>query len=247
MRELAQHHVGGHLKVAPEHTDPGVLHLMRKPANDDFEKFSESFSEESKKAGKKQYIIPYFIASHPGSTLDSMIELALFLKRNGYEPDQVQDFIPAPMDVATAMYYTGIDPFTRKRVYVAEHLRDRKLQRALMQFFKPENYFEVRTALEKAGRQDLIGSGCDCLISAKPPREALARRRREANKSLRGNKPSKRRKQEQAPRSVERGDYVHTIPAPTGNASSTGQQKSKKKQGRQRSTKGYRPGRGGAQ
>ena len=87
---------------------------MRKPANDDFEKFTESFESESKKAGKRQYIIPYFIASHPGGDLDSMIDLALFLKRSGYEPDQVQDFIPAPFDVATAMYYTGIDPFTKK-------------------------------------------------------------------------------------------------------------------------------------
>jgi uncharacterized radical SAM protein YgiQ len=233
MRELAQHHVGGHLKVAPEHTDPQVLHLMRKPSGDVFEKFSESFLEESKRAGKKQYIVPYFIASHPGSTLDAMIELALFLKRNGYEPDQVQDFIPAPMDVAAAMYYTGIDPFTRKRVYIAEHLRDRKLQRALLQFFKPENYFEVRRALEKAGRQDLIGRGCDCLIGDKPPQEALHRRRQDANRSLRGGK--KRR----SDRAVERGEYVHTIPA--------GKPKKNKKQGRRRKTKGYRPGRRGAQ
>ncbi|MEQ8790361.1 MAG: YgiQ family radical SAM protein [Pirellulaceae bacterium] len=240
MRELARHHVGGHLKVAPEHTDPEVLHLMRKPANDDFEKFSESFLKESKQAGKKQYIVPYFIASHPGSTLDAMIELALFLKRNGYEPDQVQDFIPAPMDVATAMYHTGIDPFTRKRVYIAEHLRDRKLQRALLQAFKPENYFEVRRALEQAGRQDLIGSGCDCLIGDKPPKEALRRRRDEANQSLRGGK---RRRDGKGQRSVERGEYVHTIPS----TSSAGKQKKGKKEGRQRKTKGYRPGRSGAE
>src|SRR6185295_12157912 len=138
-----------------------------------------------KKAGKKQYIIPYYIASHPGSDLDAMIALAVFLKQSGYRPDQVQDFIPAPFDVATAMYYTGIDPFTRKPVYVAQHLRDRKLQRALLQYFKPENYFEVRQALEKAGRQDLIGEGCDCLIPERPPKEALSRRRRKANESLR--------------------------------------------------------------
>jgi hypothetical protein len=106
----------------------------------------------------------------------------------------VQDFIPAPMDVATAMYHTGIDPFTKKPVYVAKHLRDRKLQRALMQFFKPENYFEVRRALEQAGRQDLIGSGCDCLIGSKPPPEAIARRRRDASARF-------------------RGEYVHTIGA----------------------------------
>ena len=196
MRELVRHHVGGHLKVAPEHSDTGVLNLMRKPASDDFDKFADVFERESKKAGKTQYIIPYYIASHPGSDLNAMIDLAVFLKRNGYRPDQVQDFIPAPFDVATAMYYTGIDPFTKKPVYVAQHLRDRKLQRALMQFFKPENYFEVRKALEQAGRQDLIGPGCDSLIPDQPPREALEHRRKEANSKF-------------------KGEFVHKIPPTT--------------------------------
>ena len=118
-------------------------------------------------------------------SLEDMIELALFLKGAGYRPQQVQDFIPAPFDIATCMYYTGIDPFTRKPVYVARQLRDRKLQRALMQFFKPENYFEVRKALEQAGRQDLIGSGCDCLIRAQPPKEAIDARRLRANELVR--------------------------------------------------------------
>ena len=157
LRELVRHHVGGRLKVAPEHTDPHVLDKMRKPSQDDFEKFTDTFNAESLKAGKKQYLVPYFIASHPGSDLNAMIDLAVFLKRNGYRPDQVQDFIPAPFDVATAMYYTGIDPFSKQPVHVARDLRDRKLQRALMQFFKPENYFAVREALGQAGRQDLIG------------------------------------------------------------------------------------------
>jgi len=114
-----------------------------------------------------------------------MIDLALFLKRNHYQPDQVQDFIPSPFDIAACMYHTGLDPFTKKAVYIAKHLRDRKLQRALMQFFKPENYFEVRRALEQAGRQDLIGSGCDCLIPDQPPKPALDRRRNKANRQLR--------------------------------------------------------------
>jgi uncharacterized radical SAM protein YgiQ len=185
MRELATHHVGGHLKVAPEHTDNDVLALMKKPGTDDFEKFDREFKKASKRAGKKQFLVPYFIASHPGSTLDSMIELALFLKRNHYQPDQVQDFIPSPFDIAACMYYTGVDPHTKKPVYIARHLRDRKLQRALMQFFKPENYFEVRKALEQAGRQDLIGSGCDCLIPANPPKAALDKRRTRSNRQLR--------------------------------------------------------------
>ncbi len=215
MRELTRHHVGGHLKVAPEHTDAATLNLMRKPSNDDFEQFAEVFKSESDKAGKKQYIVPYFIASHPGCDLDAMIDLAVFLKRNGYRPDQVQDFIPAPFDVATAMYYTGIDPFTKKPVYVAQHLRDRKLQRALLQYFKPDNYFEVRKSLEQAGRQDLIGAGCDCLIPAQPPREAIERRRKNANKSF-------------------QGQYVHAIPGDK-------RRKTNKKQSRRRPGKGYRP------
>ena len=128
----------------------------------------------------------------------------------------MQDFIPAPFDVATAMYYTGVDPFSKKPVYIAKHLRDRKLQRALMQFFKPENYFEVRKALEQAGRQDLIGAGCDCLIPAKPPKEALERRRKDANKQF-------------------RGEYVHTIENPTK------KKKRGKKQSRNVAKEGYRP------
>jgi radical SAM superfamily enzyme YgiQ (UPF0313 family) len=185
MQELVAHHVGGYLKVAPEHTDPNVLALMKKPDAEDFEEFDKEFKKASAKAGKKQYLVPYFIASHPGSSIDSMIELALFLKRNHYQPDQVQDFIPSPFDIAACMYHTGLDPFTKKPVYIAKHLRDRKLQRALMQFFKPENYFEVRQALERAGRQDLIGEGCDCLIPSRPPRVALDHRRKRANEAIR--------------------------------------------------------------
>jgi uncharacterized radical SAM protein YgiQ len=182
MKELTAHHVGGHLKVAPEHTDPQVLATMKKPDIDNFGTFARDFREASRVAGKpKQYLVPYFIASHPGSDLHAMIDLALFLKRNGYRPDQVQDFIPAPFDIATCVYYTGIDPFTKQEVYVAKGLRDRKMQRALMQFFKPENWFTVREALIQAGRQDLIGSGCDCLIPAQPPKEAIEARRRRAN------------------------------------------------------------------
>jgi hypothetical protein len=155
---------------------------MKKPENDSFERFAVAFTGASREAGKaKQFLVPYYIASHPGSDLHAMIDLALFLKRNGYRPDQVQDFIPAPFDVATCMYYTGIDPLTKQEVYVARQLRDRKLQRALLQFFKPENYFEVRKALEQAGRTDLVGGGCDALIPANPPKEAIEARRRWAN------------------------------------------------------------------
>jgi len=196
MKELTAHHIGGHLKVAPEHTDPQVLDVMKKPPVDNFATFAKDFQKASQAAGKpKQYLVPYFISSHPGSDLHAMIDLAVFLKRNGYRPDQVQDFIPAPFDVATCMYYTGIDPFTGKEVCIARQLKDRKMQRALLQFFKPENYFEVRKALEQAGRPDLIGGGCDALIAAHPPKEALRTRMERANEAV-------------------RGDHVHTVPNP---------------------------------
>lgn len=255
IQELTQHHVGGHLKVAPEHVDPDVLYKMRKPANDDFEFFTEQFREASTAAGKKQYIIPYFIASHPGSSIESMIQLAVFLKRNGYKPDQVQDFIPAPLDVATSMYYTGLDPFTLKEVHIARALRDRKSQRAMMQFFKPENYFEVRDALREAGRSDLIGEGCDCLIPSRPPKEAVERRREDANKRFRGeyvhtipnNSPAASSPQADTPKRPENG------PRNTSNSASTaaGSKKKKGSQKKQRESggsggkpgTGYRPGR----
>jgi uncharacterized radical SAM protein YgiQ len=181
MKELVTHHVGGRLKVAPEAVNKTVLERMRKPTQESFEDFADKFREASAKAGKKQYLVPYFISSHPGSDLGAMIELAVFLKKHGYKPDQVQDFIPAPLDVATTMYYTGLDPFTMKEVHVAKQMRDRKFQRTLLQFFKPENYFEVREALHEAGRSDLIGDGCDSLISSRPPEQAILARRKRAN------------------------------------------------------------------
>lgn len=203
MKDLAAHHVGGHLKVAPEHTDPDVLRAMKKPNVDNFGVFAEGFKKASEEAGKpKQFLVPYFIASHPGSGLNEMIDLALYLKRNGFRPDQVQDFIPAPFDIATCMYYTGIDPMTRKPVYVAKKMNERKFQRALMQFFKPENYFEVRKALEAAGRSDLIGDGCDGLIGTRAPKAALEARRMAAHKQM-AKKMGKETKEDR---------YVHQIP-----------------------------------
>ncbi len=222
LRELAAHHVGGHLKVAPEHTDPEVLKRMKKPEVHDYEGFDRAFKAASKRAGKAQYTVPYFIASHPGSDLKAMVHLALFLKRNGYKPDQVQDFIPAPFDIATCMYHTGIDPFTGEEIPVAKGLRDRKMQRALMQFFKPENYFMVREALLKAGRSDLIGAGCDCLIPANPPKEAIEARRQRANHTARVD---------------EDEDHYHTVANPA-----TGEKPGERGAGPPKPT-GYRPGR----
>ena len=223
LRELAEHHVGGHLKVAPEHVDPEVLHLMKKPSADDFVEFDREFKAASRRVGKKQYTVPYFIASHPGSGVEEMIELALFLKRNSYQPDQVQDFIPSPFDIAACMYHTGLDPMTKQPVKVTKGLRDRRMQRALLQFFKPENWFEVRRALEQAGRQDLIGTGCDCLIPEQPPREALDRRRREATRAF---------------TEETSGDHLRGGPA---NAAGAG----RRRLGRGRKSVGYRPKRRG--
>src|SRR5438034_11476838 len=219
IRELTAHHIGGHLKVAPEHTDAHVLDVMKKPDIDNFRGFARDFKKASQQAGKpKQGLVPYFIASHPGSDLHAMIDLALFLKHNGYRPDQVQDFIPAPFDIATCMYHTGLDPFTKKPVLVAKNLRDRKLQRALMQFFKPANWFAVREALIEAGRQDLIGTGCDCLIPSQPPKEALEKRRRQANEAV-------------------NGDHYHTVANPA-----KGERPGERGAGPVKTT-GYRPGR----
>ncbi|MFT7465025.1 MAG: putative radical SAM protein YgiQ [Pseudohongiellaceae bacterium] len=184
LRQLAGHHVGGHLKVAPEHVSKRVLKQMKKPEQANFEEFAEAFQEASTAVGKEQYLVPYFIASHPGSTLDDMIELAVFLKGAGYRPRQVQDFIPAPMDLATSVYYTGLDPHTMEPTPVATKIRDRRMQRALMQFFKDENWFEVRAALSEAGRDDLVGSGPQCLIKAKAPKAALQARAKRREKEV---------------------------------------------------------------
>ncbi|HEB91472.1 MAG TPA: YgiQ family radical SAM protein [Deltaproteobacteria bacterium] len=170
LEDLAAHHVGGHLKVAPEHVSDRVLARMKKPGIEGFEIFAERFMAASRRAGKEQYLVPYFIASHPGSGVEEMIELAIFLKERGYRPRQVQDFIPAPMDLATCMYWTGLDPISLEPVETAKRLKDRNVQRALLQFFAPENWATVRDALLGAGRGDLIGEGPDCLIPSRPPR-----------------------------------------------------------------------------
>lgn len=158
MYELCKHHVSGILKVAPEHVSGRVLKNMRKPAVEVFDKFSRQYRQINKKLGKKQYMVPYFISSHPGSTLDDAIELALYMKKTGFMPDQVQDFYPTPGTLATCMYYTEKDPFSGKRVYVAKTHEEKKMQRALMHFHKKENRAVVRAALKKANREDLIST-----------------------------------------------------------------------------------------
>ena len=188
MEELAKHHVGGHLKVAPEHTDANVLRLMKKPDANDYQGFAEAFQKASEKAGKKQFLVPYYIASHPGSDLNAMIDLAVFLKRNGYRPDQVQDFIPAPFDIATCMYYTGIDPFTGQEVYVAQRpAGPQAAAGAACSSSSRRTTSRSARPCSSRGPADLIGSGCDCLIPAHPPRPAIEARRRQANGTAEGD------------------------------------------------------------
>ncbi len=162
LRELCEHHVSGQLKVAPEHTSDRVLSLMRKSDHRTYEKFSACYAETNAKIGKKQFLVPYYIASHPGATLEDALHTALELKKTGFVPDQVQDFYPTPGTLATCMYYTGLDPATKKEIHVARGAHERALQRALLQFNKPENRALVREALVSIGREDafatLVGS-----------------------------------------------------------------------------------------
>src|SRR3954469_11635132 len=164
VRELAAHHTGGQLSVAPEHTNPRVLEKMKKPGIESYERFAESFCRASEKAGKEQYLIPYFITGHPGSTLADTVELALYLKRKGMRPRQVQDFIPTPMSMATSMYHTGLDPFTQEPVHTARELREKRLMKALLFYWDPKQQPLAREALRKAGRTDLIGRAAHCLV-----------------------------------------------------------------------------------
>ncbi len=162
--ELCKHHVSGQLKVAPEHISDNVLKNMGKPENRVYNRFSEKFYRINKKIGKEQYLVPYFMSSHPGSTLNDAIKLAEYLKKNNINPEQVQDFYPTPGTISTCMFYTGLNPFTMEKVYVPKTYEEKKTQRALLQFKKPENYKIVYNALIKAKREDLIGYGERCLI-----------------------------------------------------------------------------------
>ena len=163
-KKLVRDHVSGQLKVAPEHCSSRVLAMMGKPDFSVYEKFRKRFFDITKSIGKEQYLVPYLMSSHPGSTLKDAVELALYLKKSGYSPEQVQDFYPTPGTASTVMYYSEIDPFTGKKVFVAKDYEEKRMQRALLQWNKRENHELVRKALEKCGRVDLIGFGKDCLV-----------------------------------------------------------------------------------
>lgn len=172
--ELVKYHISGQLKVAPEHCIDSVLDYMGKPHIDVYERFMEKYRSLNARYDKEQYVVPYLMSSHPGSTLESAISLALYLKKTGRRPEQVQDFYPTPGTVSTCMYYTGLDPRTMEPVYVARSPEEKAMQRALLQFQNPANRRLVLEALRKAGREDLIGFGKNCLV---PPYDRRRRKK----------------------------------------------------------------------
>lgn len=165
LKELCEKHISGQLRVAPEHVSDNVLRMMGKPQNSVYEKFIERYKRVNAKTGKQQYVVPYLMSSHPGSTLKEAVELAEYVRDIGYMPEQVQDFYPTPSTISTCMYYTGVDPRTMKPVYVPHNPHEKAMQKALMMYRKPENYDLVKEALIKSGRQDLIGFDKKCLIA----------------------------------------------------------------------------------
>lgn len=168
--ELLQHHVSGQLRLAPEHVSDAVLSVMGKPRREVYDAFVERFERLSAEYGLKQYVVPYLISSHPGSTMKEAVELAEAVRDMGYMPEQVQDFYPTPSTMSTCMFYTGVDPRTMEPVYIPRDPHEKAMQRALIQYRKPENYKLVKEALQKAGREDLIGYGPKCLIRPVPPK-----------------------------------------------------------------------------
>ena len=169
-RELVQYHISGQLKVAPEHVSDAVLCRMGKPRNAVYNRFVDKYFALNKQYNMNQFLVPYLMSSHPGSTMKEAVELAEYIRDMGYNPEQVQDFYPTPSTLSTVMYYTGLDPRTMEKVYVPTDPHEKAMQRALIQYRNPKNYYLVKEALIKAHREDLIGSGPKCLIRAVPPR-----------------------------------------------------------------------------
>jgi len=201
LRELCSHHVSGQLKVAPEHVSDGVLELMGKPKNQVYQQFVDRFVKMNRNLKKEQYLVPYLMSSHPGSSWKEAVELAEFCRDMGYMPEQVQDFYPTPSTISTCMYYTGLDPRTMKPVYVPKNPHEKAMQRALIQYRNPANYDLVKEALIKAGRTDLIGFDQKCLIRPKKLSGEKAQKkepeaRRKGKRSGRKDQEIKRRNPE---------------------------------------------------
>lgn len=187
MRELIEYHVSGQLKVAPEHCSAAVLDMMGKPHIEAYKKFQDKFYKMTGQIGKEQYLVPYLMSSHPGSTLKEAVELAQFLKSLKMRPEQVQDFYPTPGTISTCMFYTELDPYTMKKVYVPKTAEEKRMQRALLQYFKPENRRRCIEALIKAHRTDLIGMGKDCLVKPDEQYSAYLREKAAKQQSGKGN------------------------------------------------------------
>jgi len=216
LKQLISEHTSGQLKVAPEHCSENVLKYMGKPSFDVYKKFSEKFYKLSENAGKEQYLVPYLMSSHPGSRLEDAIELALYLKKNKINPEQVQDFYPTPGTASTCMFYTELDPFTGEKIYVPKTYEEKRMQRALLQFSRKENYELVKKALLKAGREDLIGSGEDCLIWYRP----IANKKAELSKKSPQTKNYKQDKKAQYDKfSKENGKNKKTVSKAVNKAS----------------------------
>lgn len=194
MRELIEHHVSGQLKVAPEHCSAAVLDMMGKPHIEAYKKFQDKFYKMTGKIGKEQYLVPYLMSSHPGSTLNEAVELALFLKSLKMRPEQVQDFYPTPGTISTCMFYTGLDPYTMKKVYVPRTAEEKGMQRALLQYFRPQNQRKCIEALIKAHRTDLIGNGKDCLVRPDEQYNAYLREKAAKSSGKNGGRNSSRSK-----------------------------------------------------
>ena len=195
-RELVQHHISGQLKVAPEHISTRVLQCMGKPDRELYDRFVQRYYAINRNLGKNQYLVPYFMSSHPGCDLDAAIELACYLKENDLRPEQVQDFYPTPGTLSTAMFYTGLDPRTMQPVFVEKNPQGKAVQRALMQYYRKENAPVIRKALIRAGREDLIGYAQHCLV--RPEHQPAPGKKPSSSTKNRGGKPasgtSRRRK-----------------------------------------------------
>lgn len=200
LKELCEHHISGQLKVAPEHVCPYVLDRMGKPRREVYDAFCRRYAQVNQCLGRKQYLIPYLMSSHPGSDLQAAVELACYLRDTGFYPEQVQDFYPTPGTLSTCMFYTGLDPRTMERVFVARSPEEKAMQRALMQFRAPQNQALVRKALRLAGREDLIGYDRECLVRpgpengrspARPSKKTAAAPSRERERSKRSSKWAK--------------------------------------------------------
>ena len=216
LRELVEHHVSGQLKVAPEHVSDQVLKYMGKPRHAVYQKFCHKYEKLNEKLGKKQYLVPYLMSSHPGCSLKEAVELAEYVRDLGYMPEQVQDFYPTPSTLSTLMYYTGLDPRTMEKVYVPTDPHEKAMQRALIQYRDPKNYALIHEALEKAGRTDLIGYDKNCLIRPrKGEKIAPAPEKAKAQKKSVSGRPSKRKPQQKRSAAPVKSKAKRSIAPPT--------------------------------